>query len=70
MGNAASGTNAAAAFHAVTSKKLYSKTPLLILNSFDNASLAVVMAVEFIPAQKVTASEVTMTIHFFHKGQL
>ena len=70
MGNVANGTIAAAAFHAVTAKKLYSKYPSLRLKSTDISSPAVVIDVELTPAKKVTVHDIINTIHFFHNGQL
>lgn len=61
---------AAAAFHAVTAKKLNSKMPFERLNSVEIASDAVVIDVAFNPTINVTQQEMPMDIHFRRRGQL
>jgi hypothetical protein len=69
-GRVARGTKAAAAFHAVTAKKLYSNLSLARWNSDEINSAAVVMDVAFSPTMNVTQHEVAMGIHFRLLGQL
>lgn len=64
------GTIAAAAFQAVTAKKLTSRVPLARLKSEVINSEAVVMDVAFNPTINVTQHAVAMTIHFRTDGQL
>lgn len=67
-GSVTNGTKAAAAFHAVTAKKLYSMIPLPRSNSSEIMSEAVVMDVALRPTTKVTTKAVDMTVHFFQLG--